>query len=77
MPLEQWLQVAMSLGEGVQCILSPLGYSYTCLVSHSDSGGLCLLIEPLLHLLESFVIHGKRVNNFWRLLWRGTGGSRW
>jgi hypothetical protein len=27
--------------------------------------GLHLPIEPLLHLLEPFVIHGSRVDDFW------------
>jgi hypothetical protein len=40
------------------------------------SGGLRLLVEPLLHLLEPFFVHGRGVDNFQRLLWRGTGGSR-
>jgi hypothetical protein len=29
-----------------------------------SSGGLRLLVEPLLHLLEPFIIHGRGVNNF-------------
>jgi hypothetical protein len=37
-------------------------------------GGLHLLIEPLFHLLEPFVIHGRRVDDFWRLVQRGNRG---
>jgi hypothetical protein len=33
-----------------------------------------LLVEPLLHLLEPFVIHGRRVNDFRQLLQRGNRG---
>jgi hypothetical protein len=33
-----------------------------------------LLIEPLLHLLEPFIIHGRQVNNFQRLLQRRNRG---
>jgi hypothetical protein len=43
-----------------------------CLIH--GSGGLCLLVEPLLHLLGPFIIHGKRVDDFQRLSWRGNRG---
>jgi hypothetical protein len=38
------------------------------------SGGFCLLVEPLLHLLEPFFIHGRGVNDCRQLLWRGDRG---
>jgi hypothetical protein len=49
------------------------GYKFIQSLIHG-SGGLHLLIEPLLHLLEKFVIHSKRVDDFQRLLWRGNRG---
>jgi hypothetical protein len=33
-----------------------------------------LLVEPLLHLLEPFVVHGRGVDNFQQLLQRGNRG---
>jgi hypothetical protein len=38
------------------------------------SGSLRLLVEFLLHLLEPFIIYGRRVNDFRRLLRRGNRG---
>jgi hypothetical protein len=38
------------------------------------SGGLHLLVQPLLHLLEPFFVHGRGVDDFQRLLQRGNRG---
>jgi hypothetical protein len=42
-------------------MVTDLGVRHLCNIT---AGDLCLLIQPLLHLLEPFFVHGRGVNDF-------------
>jgi hypothetical protein len=59
--------VVWGLGEGgdVSCRLLITHDHYELVQSFiHGSGGLCLLIKPLLHLLEPFFVYGSGVDDF-------------